>query len=660
THTYSKLHCKSTTYFEIVALLEMECYIRLGSIGPLRHVALSHLLHVIQPRRCCLLIPIPASLTSPPLFVFTRATHHACTLDSHVSPFPPSPRLLGSNPCLKRPCPISISAPYVLDAFDPPSASALTHPSSPLYKYAILPSRSLHLLSHLPHSLCAMGSLDANLPGVTIDGFKPLDLDGLREQLLLSVDFIVDYYKNVETQPVLPQVQPGYLRHIMPAAPPACGATLEDALRDIHRGVLPGMTNWASPNFFAYFPATLGSAALVGDFIASALNPVAFTWLSCPAATELEELVLDWMAQLLRLPPAFRSSSDSGGGGGGVIHGTTSEAILCTLVAARDGAVRRAGGVPISRLVAYGSDQTHSTFAKACRIAGFDQANVRLIPTQLGSGYALVAARLRDAMAADAAAGLVPAYVCATVGTTSSTAVDPLGLIADVAAEFGVWVHVDAAYAGSACICPEFRRFLDGVERADSLSISPHKWLLTGLDCTCLWLRDRPRLAESLGTNPEYLKNGPSESGLVVDCKDLQVGVGRRFRALKLWTVLRTYGVAGLQAHIRSDVEMARAFEGMVRADRRFEVVVPRRFALVCFRIRAWGGGEPAAEADNRRLLALVNGSGRAYVTHTVLGGKYVLRFAVGSTLTEHRHVASAWDLIRAKTDEVLGGRPLE
>lgn len=264
-----------------------------------------------------------------------------------------------------------------------------------------------------------MGSLDANLPVVTTDGFKPLDLDDLREQLLLSVDFIVDYYKNVDTQPVLPQVQPGYLRHLMPAAPPPCGATLEDALRDIRGAVLPGMTNWASPNFFAYFPATLGSAALVGDFIASALNPVAFTWLSCPAATELEELVLDWLAQLLRLPPAFRSSSDSGGGGGGVIHATTSEAILCTLVASRDGAVRRAGGVPISRLVAYGSDQTHSTFAKACRIAGFDQTNVRLIPTRPGSGYALVAARLRDAMAADAAAGLVPAYVCATVGESS-------------------------------------------------------------------------------------------------------------------------------------------------------------------------------------------------------------------------------------------------
>ncbi|KAG1365403.1 putative Tryptophan decarboxylase TDC2 [Cocos nucifera] len=259
-------------------------------------------------------------------------------------------------------------------------------------------------------------------------------------------------------------------------------------------------------------------------------------------------------------------------------------------------------------------------------------------------------------MAADAAAGLVPSYVCATVGTTSSTAVDPVGPISEVAAEFVAWVHVDAAYAGSACVCPEFRQYLDGVERADSVSFSPHKWLLACLDCTCLWVGDTRLLTGPLGTNPEYLKNGPSESGSVVDLKDLQLGVGRRFRALKLWMVIRTYGVANLQAHIRSDVEMAWGFERMVQSDPRFEVVVRRRFALVCFRLSPRGEmGEAQADKLNRRLLEMINGSRRVHITHTVVGGKYVLRFAVGSTLTEERHVAGAWDLITKKADELLG-----
>lgn len=508
-----------------------------------------------------------------------------------------------------------------------------------------------------------MGSLDNSIPLPSIHGFKPLDLNDLRDQVHQTVDFIMDYYKNIESFPVLPSVQPGYIRGLLPATPSDEPTTFDAILRDLRRAILPGLTHWTSPNFFAYFPATLSSAALAGDLLASAFNPVAFNWLSSPAATELESLVLDWLAHLLRLPSRFLSSA-SATHGGGVLHTTTSEAMLCTLVAAREAALRRSGGgvAAISRLVAYGSDQTHSTFFKACRIAGFDPAHVRSIPTRSEFQFSLEPARLRAAMAADAAAGLVPVYVCATVGTTSSTAVDPLGAISEVAAEFGAWVHVDAAYAGSACVCPEFRHYLDGVERADSISFSPHKWLLAGLDCTCLWVRDTRLLSGPLGTDPEYLKNGPSESGSVVDLKDLQVGVGRRFRALKLWVVIQTYGVANLQAHIRSDVEMARGFERMVRSDRRFEVVVLRRFALVCFRLRPRGEmGEAQAEKENRRLLEIINGSGRAYLTHTVVGGKYVIRFAVGSTLTEECHVVDAWELIKKKADEMVGveGNPV-
>jgi len=231
-----------------------------------------------------------------------------------------------------------------------------------------------------------------------------------------------------------------------------------------------------------------------------------------------------------------------------------------------------------------------------------------------------------------------------------------VGAIADVAAVFNAWVHIDAAYAGSACICPEFRHHLDGVERVDSISMSPHKWLLTCLDCTCLWVRDTHRLTDSLETNPEYLKNDASESGNVTDLKDMQVGVGRRFRGLKLWMVMRTYGAAKLQEHIRSDVAMAKMFEDAVRGDDRFEVVVPRNFALVCFRIRPHGGGmtEEDAEEVNRELMERLNRTGKAYLAHTVVGDRFVLRFAVGSSLQEERHVRSAWELINKTTTEIM------
>jgi tyrosine decarboxylase len=305
----------------------------------------------------------------------------------------------------------------------------------------------------------------------------------------------------------------------------------------------------------------------------------------------------------------------------------------------------------------YASDQTHSTFFKACRLAGFDPANIRSIPTGPDTHYGLDPAQLLQAMQADADAGLVPTYVCATVGTTSSNAVDPVGAVAEVAAKFSAWVHVDAAYAGSACICPEFRHHLDGVELVDSISVSPHKWLLTCLDCTCLYVRDARRLSGggSMETNPEYLKNDATDSGHVTDLKDMQVGVGRRFRGLKLWMVMRTYGTAKLQDHIRSDVAMAEIFEGLVRADPRFEVIVPRNFALVCFRIRPSGTiTEEDADEANRALMKNLNSTGKAYVAHTVVGSRFVLRFAVGSSLQEERHVRSAWELIKKTTQEIL------
>jgi tyrosine decarboxylase len=491
--------------------------------------------------------------------------------------------------------------------------------------------------------------------------FRPLDPDDVRSYLHKAVDFVADYLQSVESFPVLPNVKPGYLRRRLNPTPPASSAPFDVAVKELRATVVPGTTHWASPNFFAFFPATNSAAAIAGELVASALNTVGFTWQAAPAATELESLALDWLAQLLLLPPAFMTPHGRGGTGGGVILGTTSEAMLVTLVAARDAALHRTGRGGVSdlpRLTAYATDQTHSTFFKVCRLAGFDPANVRTIPTRAETEYALDAAELRRRMQADVDAGLVPTYVCATLGTTSTNAVDPIGATADVARDFGAWVHVDAAYAGSACICPEFRHHLAGVERVDSISLSPHKWLLTCLDCTCLWVRDTRRLTDSLETNPEYLRNDASDSGVVTDVKDMQVGIGHRFRGLKLWMVMRTYGTAKLQQHIRSDVAMAKMFENRVTADDRFEVVVPRNFALVCFRIRARGAmTEDDADEASRELMARLNRTGKAFLAHTVVGGRFVLRFAVGSTLQEEKHMRGAWELIKETASEILHGR---
>uniref|UniRef100_A0ACD6A4G8 Uncharacterized protein n=1 Tax=Avena sativa TaxID=4498 RepID=A0ACD6A4G8_AVESA len=488
--------------------------------------------------------------------------------------------------------------------------------------------------------------------------FQPLNPQDVRAYLLKAVDFISDYYSNVESMPVLPNVKPGYLRDELMASSPTYSAPFDVTMKELRASVVPGMTHWASPNFFAFFPATNSAAAIAGDLIASAMNTVGFTWQAAPAATEMELLALDWLAQLLCLPATFAGTGGGGGGGGGVILGTTSEAMLVTLVTARDSALRRSGSVGVSGLhllTVYASDQTHSTFFKACRIAGFDPTRIRSIPTGPETNYALDPAKLLQAMNADARSGLVPTYVCATVGTTSSNAVDPLGPVAEVAAKYSAWVHVDAAYAGSACICPEFRHHLDGVELVDSISVSPHKWLLTCLDCTCLYVRRAHRLSHSMETKPEYLSNDATDSGHATDLKDMQLGVGRRFRGLKLWMVMRTYGTAKIQEHIRSDVAMAEIFERLVRADNCFEVVVPRNFALVCFRIRARGAmTEEEADEANRVLMNNLNNTGKAYIAHTVVGHRFVLRFAVGSSLQEEKHVRSAWELIKKTTSEMF------
>ncbi|GAB4859512.1 hypothetical protein Ancab_010980 [Ancistrocladus abbreviatus] len=301
--------------------------------------------------------------------------------------------------------------------------------------------------------------------------FVPLDPEEFRNQAHQMVNFIADYYKNIETYPVLSQVQPGYLRSSLPSTAPYGPESLETILGDIRKLVIPGLTHWSSPNFFAFFPITVSTAAFLGEMLSTSFNCVAFQWLASPAATELEMVVMDWLAAMLKLPNSFMFS----GTGGGVMQATTNEAIICTLTAARDRTLQIIGVDNVAKLVVYGSDQTHSSYAKACKIPGILPCNIRQITTTVDTNFALCAPTLGKIIEADVAAGLVPLYLCLSVGTISTTAVDPINQFVDMASNYYIWIHVDAAYGGSTCICPEFRHYLDGIERVESLSLNAYK-----------------------------------------------------------------------------------------------------------------------------------------------------------------------------------------
>ncbi|GAB4854559.1 hypothetical protein Ancab_023140 [Ancistrocladus abbreviatus] len=488
----------------------------------------------------------------------------------------------------------------------------------------------------------------------SINTVKPLDPKTLVDEASKVIDFIASYYENVEKYPVRSQVEPAYLKKLLPCdSIPYSPESMEAILEDVRSKILPGLTHWQSPNFFAYFQANASNAAFMGDMLCTGLNVNGFNWISSPAATELEEIVMDWMGEMLDLPHEFLFS----GNGGGILHGSTCEAMLCTLAAARDKALNGLGPEGITKLVVYSSDQTHFSFEKSARLVGILPSNFRAIPTSPSNAFALSPDDVRAAMESDLSEGLLPLYLCATIGTTASCAVDPLKELGLVAKHFGAWLHVDAAYAGSACICPEYRHYLNGVELADSISINPHKWLLINMDCCCLWLKSPKTLVESLSTRPEILKNKASELNQVVDYKDWQMALSRRFRALKLWFVIRRYGLSNLMNHIRSDVELAKYFSSLVLKDQRFELVVPQMFALVCFRLRPKHDEDVHGTNEmNKKLLEAVNSSGHAYMIHAILGGKYVIRCAIGGTLTERCHIDGLWRLIQEKSSVLLDG----
>ena len=457
-----------------------------------------------------------------------------------------------------------------------------------------------------------------------------------------AIDWVADYLANLEHYPVLADVDPGAIRANLPTEPPMHGEPFEAVLRDLTAVILPGITHWQSPNFFGYFPANASGPAILGDLVASGLGVQGMLWATSPACTELETHVLDWLVDMLALPAQFRSDS----AGGGVIQDTASSSTLCAVLAAREratGFVTDRGGID-RRLIAYASTQAHSSVEKAVRIAGLGSENLRLI--EVDDTFAMRPDALEQAVTQDRQAGHTPCFVCATVGTTSSTAIDPLGAIGAVCRRHGLWLHVDAALAGSAALCPEFRWIHDGLEAADSYCFNPHKWMLTNFDCDCFYVADRASLVRTLSILPEYLRNRATESGAVIDYRDWHIPLGRRFRALKLWFVIRHYGVEGLQQHIRTHVGLAQEFASWVEADDRFALAAPAPLSLVCFR-------HLGDDEVNERLMTRLNRSGKIFLTHTKLAGRFVLRLAIGGTYTERRHVEEAWRLIRAATNEM-------
>ncbi|HUY84448.1 MAG TPA: pyridoxal-dependent decarboxylase [Steroidobacteraceae bacterium] len=466
-----------------------------------------------------------------------------------------------------------------------------------------------------------------------------MSADEFRRQGRAVVDWVADYMARVERLAVASTVRPGEIRAQLPEAAPLHGEPFERMLADVESLILPGITHWQSPNFFAYFPANASGPAILGELLSAGLGVQGMLWSTSPACTELETRVLDWLVPMLGLPERFLST----GSGGGVIQDSASSATLCALLAARERATRfesnRRGAD--GKLVAYCSTQTHSSVEKAAKIAGVGAANLRQI--EVDGNFAMRPDALARQIAADVAAGSVPFFVCATVGTTSSNAIDPVREIARNCRERGLWLHVDAAMCGTAALCPEFRHIHDGVEFADSYCFNPHKWMFTNFDCDCFYVADRKHLIDTLSVLPEYLRNRATESGEVIDYRDWQIPLGRRFRALKLWFVIRHYGVAGLRHHLREHVRLAQRFAGWVRDDPRFELAAPAPLNLVCFRLRR-------EEAANQRLLAALNASGELYLTHTKLDGKLTLRLCVGQTHTEERHVEAAWRRILAET----------
>jgi len=455
------------------------------------------------------------------------------------------------------------------------------------------------------------------------------------------IDWVADYMDELEKLPVLSQVKPGEIRSKLPQNPPIQAETMEKLFLDFKKIILPGITHWQHPSWFAYFPANNSPPSILAELLTAGLGAQCMIWQTSPAAAELEEVVLEWLRQMLGLPEGMA----------GVIQDTASTATLVALLTAREKATNfeaNQKGLKKS-LVVYASEETHSSIEKGVKIAGYGRENLCYIPTD--DSFAMVPSKLEEAVERDKKRGLKPACVVATLGTTSSTAIDPLAAIGKICNSQNIWLHVDAAFAGTAAILPEKKWMLEGAENIDSFVFNPHKWMLTNFDCSAYFVKDPGMLIRTFEIHPEYLKTG--QDSQVKNFRDWGVQLGRRFRALKLWFVIRSYGVEGLQKIVREHIRLAQMFKEWVKKHEAFELMAPVELSLVCFRLND-GRNEEALESLNRRLLESLNQTGKVFLTHTTLKGKYVLRMAIASRTTEEFYVQEAWKLITKKAAELL------
>ena len=453
--------------------------------------------------------------------------------------------------------------------------------------------------------------------------------DEFRRYARETADWMSDYLATVGDLPVFSSPSPGFLTSALPREAPDHGEPMDEVLRDFRELVLPGLTHWNHPSFFGYFSITASGPGILGEMLAAALNVNAMVWRSSPAATELEDVTTNWLRQLVGLPEVFE----------GVINDTASSSSLYALAAAREVAYPEAHsagmfGMPRGRI--YASEEAHSSIEKAVLTLGFGQEGFRTIPTD--GAFSMDVKALRAAIAEDVVAGIQPVGIVATLGTTSAAAVDPVDQIADLAEEYGVWLHVDAAYGGSAAVVPEVRTLFKGWDRADSVVINPHKWLFTPIDCSVLYCQRPEMLVRAFSIVPEYLTS--AEQAETRSLMDYGVSLGRRFRALKLWFVLRAFGRDGIMARIRYHVEIARYFAVLVEAEEEWEVTAPVHLSLVTIR-------HVAGDKVTKRAMDRVNGSGEAFLTHTDLRGQTVIRLAIGNLKTTRDDVLHVWDLLR-------------
>ncbi|XP_054014494.1 aromatic-L-amino-acid decarboxylase-like [Hylaeus anthracinus] len=467
-----------------------------------------------------------------------------------------------------------------------------------------------------------------------------------------TVDLLANYTDTLRDKNVLPDVEPGYLSELLPEEVPQKPDTWQEVLKDIERYIIPGLTHWNSPHFHAFYPTGNSYPAIVGEMISAGISCIGFSWLASPACTELEVITMNWLGKLVGLPDEFLNCK--GGSGGGVIQGSASETTLVCFLAAREQTVHRMRRLHPeysedyirSKLVAYTSDQSNSSVEKAGIIMAIP---MKLVPPD--DKYSLRGETLLKAIKEDLENGLIPCYVVATLGTTGTCAFDNLQELGPICNEYNIWLHVDAAYAGAAFVCPEYRYLMSGVEYADSFNINPHKWLLVNFDCSTLWLKDARRLVEALSIDRIYLAH--DKQGLAPDYRNWQIPLGRRFRSLKLWFVLRLYGVEGLQKHIRETIKLAEMFERYVKDDDRFELATERAMGLICFTLKG-------DDRYTRELLDRVTAEKKIYVIPATIRDKLVIRFAIGSRLCTEADIDFAWNQFTKHATDILRSQPIE